>query len=187
MNAAMVNRALRAVEMGEAGVTEAEVLRQALAEMEVQRVAAQADGERGLQRMVLAAVVERGYHADWTPAQFAGRQVCKALEGLGELARLFVWGKAKVPWAFLLQAAAQEAREAFDQVWPWGECAPNASAEPGGPLWSELADVLIPLLSLAETTGIDAGAAVRAKVRWDVVRGVRGGRAGLGEFQDRGL
>lgn len=171
MNAAMVNRALRAVEMGEAGVTEAEVLRQALAEMEVQRVAAQADGERGLQRMVLAAVVERGYHEGWTPAQFAGRQVCKALEELGELARLFVWGKA--PWAFLLQAAAEEARETFDEVWPWVECAPNASAEEGGPLWLELADVLIPLLSLAETTGIDAGSAVRAKVRWDVVRGKR--------------
>jgi len=179
VNAGLVNRALRAVELGEAGVSEAEVLRQALAELEVQRIAA-AGGETSaygsVQYQVLDAVMKRGYAEKWSQMQFMARQVCKAVEELGELAGVFTFTGGN--WTFLrwVETAAREARVAFDiddlpkEAW---------DVQVEGDLETELADVLIPLLCLAEVAEVDAMGAARKKALADVERGVRTQAGGM--------
>jgi hypothetical protein len=174
MNAAMVNRALRAVELGEGGVTEAEVLRQALAELEVQRVALSGGGalarEAAVQYQVMAAVTARGYREGWSDAQFMARQACKVVAELGELAARFVFPLGS--WTFLrwVEQAAREARGAFDMT-DVPEEAWEATVR--GDLAAALAGVLIPLLCLAEAAGVDALEAARVQALADVGSGRR--------------
>lgn len=170
MNGEMVAKALRQVEMGEAGLSEAEVLRQALAELEIQRVVSSNAQGHTLQRDVLGAVTARGYREGWTDQPFMARQVAKAVEELGELAALFDFGTSH--WSFLseLAEASQDARNAFDtESWAWVE------ATAMGDLATEVADVMIPLLCIAEVAGFDALEAVRRKALGDVSRGKRQG------------
>lgn len=168
MNGEMVAKALRQVEMGEAGMAEAEVLRQALAELEIQRVVASNAQGHTLQRDVLGAVTARGYREGWLDQPFMARQVAKAVEELGELAALFDFGTGHWSWMREIQDAARDAREAFDaETMGW------VDATAIGELVDEVADVMIPLLCIAEVAGFDALEAVRRKVMADVARGKR--------------
>lgn len=170
MNGEMVAKALRQVEMGEAGLSEAEVLRQALAELEIQRVVASNAQGHTLQRDVLGAVTARGYREGWLDQPFMARQVAKAVEELGELAVLFDFGAGHWPWAREIWDAARDAREAFDaEAMGW------VDATVTGDVRDEVADVLIPLLCIAEVAGFDALEAVRRKALGDVSRGKRQG------------
>lgn len=76
------------VEQGTATVEDAEALRQALALMAVRRVS-----RCSLQRRVYDAVAARGYVDGWLPQRLIERQVIKALEELGEVARYVFDGR----------------------------------------------------------------------------------------------
>jgi len=89
-----------------------------------------------LQREVYAAVARRGYLDGRTPEDIIRRQVIKAMEELGEVARYVFDGHRPPPVA-------------------------------------ELADVVIPMLVIAEEADYDLLAAVLEKSRKDIERGVR--------------
>lgn len=167
MNGEMVAKALRQVEMGEAGMSEAEVLRQALAELEIQRVVSSNAQGHTLQRDVLGAVTARGYREGWTDQPFMARQVAKAVEELGELAALFDFGNGHWSWVRKIGDVRWDAHDAFDVSMGWNE------ATVSGDLATEVADVMIPLLCIAEVAGFDALEAVRRKALGDVSRGKR--------------
>lgn len=128
-----------------------------------------------LQELVARAVEQRGYRQGWTDEQYAARQVCKAIEELGELLQATKWQQARLGnfwpvWAHYLSEAALVARRAFDDSAAWGaieEVDVSVAAD-------ELADVVIPLLVFADTLGIDLGEAIKAKALGDIARGVRG-------------
>lgn len=158
MNGELVKKALWQVEMGEAGMAEAEVLRQALAELEVQRVAVSNQGQT-VQRDVLGAVTARGCREGWLDGPFIARQMAKAVEEMGELATLFDFGAGNWTWMREIRAAGREAREALEgSLWGW------VDATVIGDLEDEVTDVMIPLLCIAEVEGFDALEVVRRKV-----------------------
>lgn len=127
-----------------------------------------------LQALVAKAVADRGYRQGWTDEQFAARQICKAVEELGELILAVIWqhGHNNPAWYLSLMDAKENAREAFDSFdagfWSYVDDIDTDE------IVAELPDVLIPLLVLAETLDIDLEQAVREKVLGDVSRGVRG-------------
>lgn len=108
---------------------------------------------------------------DWTDEQYAARQICKAVEELGELAKSIIWqDENRFPqWWLDLGKADFEARRALDGKGPGGKCWGNIRAVNRSIAATELADVIVPLLVLADTLGIDLEQAIR-----DKVAGVRG-------------
>lgn len=121
----------------------------------------------------LAAVTERGYR-DCDDRQFVARNLCKATE---ELAECGAWildpsANGETPpgpvdaWLYQLSTAGSAARAAFDN---WTDVLSITPAN----LAAELADAMIPLLCAAAVLGVDVEAAVLAKCRADVARGVR--------------
>lgn len=127
----------------------------------------------------LAAVTERGYR-DCDDAQFVARNLCKATEELAECAGgVFTYRDMTDPtlplpdyqhadyWLENMYQAGEGARIAFDQ---WGDGVHGIDADA---IRAELADALIPLLCAAAVLGLDVEAAVLAKCRADVARGVR--------------
>lgn len=127
-----------------------------------------------LQALVAKAVADRGYRQGWTDEQYAARQICKAVEELGELILAVIWqhGHNNPEWYLSLMDAKENAREAFDSFdagfWSYVDDIDTDE------IVAELPDVLIPLFVLAETLDIDLEQAVREKVLGDVSRGVRG-------------
>ena len=137
-----------------------------------------------LQSLVAQMVAERGYREGWTDEQYAARQICKVVEELDELTRAIRWARASAnhgggamigEWAQRLSDAAFQASCDFDSD-------PNAKEREGwdkivgvdlSVIAAELPDVIIPLLVLAETLGIDLEQRIREKVLGDVARGVR--------------
>lgn len=171
MNGELVKKALQQVEWGEAGMAEAEVLRQALAELEVQRVAASGAGAQLVQAEVLAAVMARGYREGWADQPFMARQVAKVAEEIGELVDTFDFG-VDGTWMRKVREAACITRITFNnELWGWE----NARVKDKADLEGEVADVLISLLCLAEVAGFDALEVVRRKALADVERGKRAG------------
>lgn len=142
-----------------------------------------------LQAQVAQAVAERGYREGWTPEQYAARQICKAVEELDELAKAIQWkrhptyGSSLVPlWAQSLSDAAFEAEGDFDNdsaARPWDDVDDLRLAD----AIKELPDIIIPLLVLADTLGIDLEQAIREKALGDVARGVRGEKPNTSEEQ----
>jgi hypothetical protein len=131
-------------------LSEAEVLRQALAELEIQRVVASNAQGHTLQRDVLGAVTARGDREGWLDQPFMSRQMAKAVEGMGELATLFDFGAGNWTWMREIRAAGREAREALEgSLWGW------VDATVTGVLVDAVADVMIPLLCIAEVEGFE--------------------------------
>jgi NTP pyrophosphatase (non-canonical NTP hydrolase) len=127
-----------------------------------------------LQTVVAGAVAARGYRAGWTDEQFAARQVCKAVEELGELAEAIEWtADGRPAWARSLKDSAHLARVSFDGRFGYIRAGDTVAAVDRELVASELADVAIPLFALADALGIDLAQAVRDKVAADVARGVR--------------
>lgn len=122
-----------------------------------------------LQALVAKAVADRGYRQGWTDEQYAARQICKAVEELSELSGA-IQNPFQFDWMAYLEQAEFEARDCFDDKASWE----HIKGVKKGIVAIELPDVLIPLLVLAETLGIDLEQAVREKVLGDVARGVRG-------------
>jgi len=77
-----IEEILERVERSATTSEDAEVLRQALSLAAVRRVSG-----NGLQRRVYDAVAARGYVDGWLPQRLIERQVIKAVEELGEVAR----------------------------------------------------------------------------------------------------
>ena len=93
------------------------------------------DDLNNIQRTVYRNVTQRGYLEGRTPWDIVDRQLKKAMEELGEIARCI-----------------------FD-----GEYPPA----------SEMADVVIPILVMAQECGVDLLAEVLRKSKADIERGVR--------------
>lgn len=123
-----------------------------------------------LQTLVAQAVAARGYREGWADEQYAARQVCKAVEELGEVQTAIEWRSWAPNWAGGLQFTSLYARRSFDSIDDWGQVV-DVDCKKVAP---ELADVVIPLLVLAETLGIDLEQEIRTKALGDVDRGVRG-------------
>lgn len=122
-----------------------------------------------LQSLVAKAVAERGYREGWTDEQYAARQMAKAVDELSELVRAIRWSSTHRSWSSLAKDAGEWARDAFDEE-TWQDVK-SVSPEK---VALELPDVIIPLLVLADTLGIDLEQAIREKVLGDIERGVRG-------------
>lgn len=131
-----------------------------------------------LQTLVAQAVEARGYRQGWTDEQYAARQVCKAVEELGEVQAAIEWRSWIPNWAGGLQFTGLYARKSFDGMDDWGQVV-DVDCKKVAP---ELADVVIPLLVLAETLGIDLEQEIRTKALGDVERGVRGEKPETGEI-----
>lgn len=125
---------------------------------------------RELQALVAQAVADRGYREGWTDEQYAARQICKAVEELSELQTGISWFLRLLPFVTGLRLTGQYAQQDFDQPDGWDEVV-GVDLEV---IAAELPDVVIPLLVLADTLGIDLEQAIREKVLGDIGRGVRG-------------
>jgi NTP pyrophosphatase (non-canonical NTP hydrolase) len=124
------------------------------------------------QQQVFQAVKARGYLDGWNESQFAARQIAKLTEELGELALLFQFD-GYTCWPRLLRQAAREARVAFDDDFEgWLNSGVDLETDLSRFI-EEAADVLIPLLCLAEVLQFDLLEAARVKALADVPRGVR--------------
>lgn len=122
-----------------------------------------------LQALVAKAVADRGYRAGWTDEQFAARQICKAVEELAEVGECIKWIYHNPSWIDSLQDIGAQARGYFDDNRAWYQ------AESFYPeISQEIADVLIPLLCLADVLGIDLEQVIREKALGDAQRGMRG-------------
>lgn len=79
----------------------------------------------------------------------------------------YMWGLAEC-----IDEAGQFARAIFHEPERWMEAGLDLDADPGA-LAEELADVLIPLLTLAAILQVDVLEMAREKATQDVARGVR--------------
>lgn len=120
---------------------------------------------KSLQKQVYAQVARRGYRQEWTPEQFAARQVCKLQEELGELAQRVVFfggyeNTLDEDLQWVIQRAAAKARERFDQETPWH------TASVLDDLRDELADCQVVLYCLAEAVNEMAGGELNFDIAW---------------------
>lgn len=122
-------------------------------------------GKLNAQRLIYANIAQRGYTEGLTPGEFAGRQVAKLQEELGELA-----GHFDLPGEFASYArlASIAARVEFDNLPAWRNRLPAS-----GDYAKELADVAIVLFAMAESLGVDLVTEALQKSAADVARGVR--------------
>lgn len=132
------------------------------------------------QQLVAAATEKRGYREGWSDVEFLGRQVCKLMEELGELAHGIVLPQNE-DLAFLdyeMENLGEEARDLFDSQLRWK----NNVVFPVDGLYDmrkEAADMLVVLFNLAETISriegypFDLVEAAKQKALDDIKRGVR--------------
>lgn len=117
------------------------------------------------QEIVAANVAARGYLAGWTQSQAAARQVAKATEELAELAQAIDGAE----WfTDALRIAGGRARAMFDspEAWDGVEFDPFIAHY-------EIADVIVPVLTLASLLQTNVLQAAIDKSSADVARGVR--------------
>lgn len=120
------------------------------------------------QQRIYAATEARGYAADWTPEQFAARQVIKAVEELAEL----VAHVRGVPIDFaairrVMRDAGDRARVLFDNTDAWGGASVMSGAD------TEAADVAVTLANFAVAWGFDLLRVAESKATADIERGKR--------------
>jgi len=133
-----------------------------------------------LQTTVRAATAARGYTDGYTPTQFAARQVVKLIEEIEELSRTVALHAPEdqrriSTMRIFLHDAATHARAIFDTQSLWRRYLTDDQITiDRDAAASEIADVLIVALNLAEALGVDALETVRQKVQADIERGVRG-------------
>lgn len=126
------------------------------------------------QQRIYAATEARGYADDWTPEQFAARQVIKAVEELAELVVLIaisgdsvMASEIKYFKRAVLDAGAR-ARVLFDHGAEfWNDVLIHPSAD------TEAADVAVTLANFAAVRGFDLLEAVEDKATRDIERGKR--------------
>ena len=123
------------------------------------------------QQIVAANVAARGYRDGWTTDQFVARQVYKLTEELDEIAGNiyppFLY--QAVEWRNDLHRAGMNARKTFDSKHGW-DIAGLGSRDT---ICSELADLVVVLLTAAEALEFDVIQAAIDKSAADVARGVR--------------
>jgi hypothetical protein len=119
------------------------------------------------QQQVCNNVAERGYLDDWNEHQAIARQICKAVEELGELCGALDFGHDWT-WVKSAQLAGSLARVAFDDNARWGHVLVLEDIAR-----AELPDVMVPLLTSAELLRFDVVEEAVTKSAADVARGVR--------------
>lgn len=134
-----------------------------------------------VQQAVCEAIRARGYLDGYTPAQVAGRQVCKLAEELAELAEQVVGPDYTTTLGLTL--AGELGRRDFDDSRGWREM-DFAAVNDLTAACQEAADLQVVLLALAgsldqlcQAAGLpafDLLAAALRKAQADVARGVRG-------------
>lgn len=125
------------------------------------------------QQMIAANVAARGYVNGWTQEQLIARQLAKLAEELGEASYSIDFGVLylKHGWLMDLLWTAEGAKQAFDDPQRWHDI----TIVDLDNVRSELADMLVVLMTAAEALEFDILQAAIDKSATDVTRGIRNG------------
>jgi NTP pyrophosphatase (non-canonical NTP hydrolase) len=154
-----------------------EQLRKDIERIRVERELLKTLASFDFQKAIAANVAARGYREGWADRQYIPRQVCKAVEELGEAVRHVsqrVDRKAGRDlarpsfWQEDAGDAGDNAKDAFDS----GDWSRAKVLDPPK-LAGELADVLVTLYCAADALGVDLNEIALEKSQADVGRGVR--------------